>query len=90
MPVLEPLHILGCVVVSTPQRVSSRSTSFSQLRRHPLVVPAKIIETFLWASWEHAFSKLLIWTLTEYDKLVWMDVDTVVLRYTLSLSPSSL
>lgn len=44
-------------------------------------MPRVIVETFIYASWEHAFSKLLIWTLTEYEKVVWLDVDTLVLKY---------
>ena len=46
--------------------------SISLLSLPPSVQPAQF-------RWNAAFSKLLIWKLTEYNRVVWMDGDTMVL-----------
>lgn len=81
---LEPLRVLGCIVVCiTFLAPAPPFNKISQLpvrcERNLFRSLKKIVKQFSFASWEHAFSKLLIWTL-DYEKVVWLDVDTIVLK----------
>jgi hypothetical protein len=62
------LHAAGIVVRHVPQTLNPTRKMFSRGRR----------EDSSFAGWSDVFAKLHVWNMTEYDRIVMMDADTLI------------
>jgi len=85
---LQRLSSYPLVILTNKSRFLDGTDVVSSLRKlnafvHPIRevdMPAKLAAHKMTPTWKIAYWKLQIWTLTEYEKLVWLDSDAIIYR----------
>jgi len=90
LPVARALQRLSSypLVVLTNKSRFQDGTDVSSLRKLNIIVhpirevdmPAKLAAHKMTPTWKVAYWKLQIWTLTQYEKLIWLDSDAIIYR----------
>jgi len=57
-----------------------RRLSVNIMPLQPVVLPERLQRSFLHRKWTLGMLKLQIWRFTQYDKLIWLDSDTMLFR----------